>query len=244
MGYQRPFKSLPEAASAVSAYALQGHENHYNAQLHLELNKSARPSDYAALFHIRPILPDIDKIFDLGGNVGNLFYCYSKYLGELSHVTWQVLDMPVNIASGEKLARQRGAHQLKFTRDWMNASGADLLIVSGSLHYFEKPLPQMVNELHEKPTHILINRTPLTEGSPVATIQDAGEFRVACMLYNRSQLICDFVQLGYIVVDEWRAAELSLEIPGYPEHKIWAYSGFFLRRKSSSERTSEVSSLL
>jgi hypothetical protein len=36
------------------------------------------------------------------------------------------------------------------------------------------------------------------------------------------------------VVDEWKALELSLEIPGYPEHSIPAYTGMFLRRKDIS----------
>jgi hypothetical protein len=56
------------------------------------------------------------------------------------------------------------------------------------------------------------------------------------MLYNRSELIRDLQQLGYVVVDEWRAPELSMEIPGYPEHKIWAYSGIFLRYEGKEEK--------
>jgi putative methyltransferase (TIGR04325 family) len=230
LGHHRPFASLREANSAVAEYASDGHENPYNAQLHLELGKSARPSDYAALFYVRKILPHITTIFDLGGNVGNLFYCYSKHLDGLPGVSWEVLDMPANIRFGEQLAKQRGAHQLKFTTEWLNASNADLLIISGSLHYFEKTVPHMVSELPEKPKYILINRTPLTEASSVAMIQDAGEFRVACMLHNRLELIQQFIHLGYTVVDQWAAPELSLDIPGYPEYKISAYSGIFLFR--------------
>jgi len=52
---------------------MQGHENHYNTLFHLELNKSTRPSDYAARFYIRATLSDVGMIFDLGGNVGKLF---------------------------------------------------------------------------------------------------------------------------------------------------------------------------
>lgn len=229
VGYNRPFASLQEANTAVLPYADMGHEHPVNASQHLEFTKYGRPSDYAALFHIATILPEGHEIFDLGGNVGNLFYQYSNDLEGLSHVTWRVLDLPAHIVLGEAIAKERGAHQLLFTQDWAEASGADLLIVSGSLHYFERPLPEMVSELQKKPAYILINRTPLTEGVPVATIQDKGEYRVACMLYNKSELIRDLTQLGYVLVDEWRAAELSMEIPGYPEHTVAAYSGFFLR---------------
>jgi putative methyltransferase (TIGR04325 family) len=231
LAYHRPFKTLREAEEALSGYSCGGHENSYSIEEHLELSKAARPSDYAALFHLQPILSDIHRVFDLGGNVGNLFYCYSTYLDGFSRVSWQVMDMPANIASGKALAEQRGAHQLSFTTDWMDANGAELLISSGSLHYFEKTLPQMVSELRERPALILINRTPLTEGPPVATVQDNGAHRTACMIYNRRDLVRDFMRLGYVVEDEWSAAELSLEIPGCPEHRISSYSGMFLRHK-------------
>jgi putative methyltransferase (TIGR04325 family) len=82
-----------------------------------------------------------------------------------------------------------------------------------------------------KPAYILINRTPMTDGAPVATIQDLGIFRIACMIYNKAEVIRDLEQLDYDLVDEWKAAELSLEIPGYPEYRVPAYTGMFLRRK-------------
>ena len=231
MGYQRPFASLQEAKAAVSKYDSGGHENSQNVKNHLGMYKTARSSDYAALFYIQPILPGMTRIFDLGGNAGNLFYSYSNYLEWPAGLTWTVLDLPATMAAGEVVAKERGAHQLKFSGDWQNASGIDLLIVSGSMHYLEKPLWEMLGELGEKPKYLLINRTPLTEGAPVATIQDLGIFRIAAMLYNRSDVIRDIEKLGYALVDEWKAYELSLEIAGYPEHTIPAYSGMFLALK-------------
>jgi len=240
VGYHRPFSSLEEANIAVESYADMGHEHPVNASQHLEFNKFGRPSDYAALFHIQRILPEVHEIFDLGGNVGNLFYLYSKDIGGLSRVTWRVLDLPAHIALGEEIAKEREAHQLKFTQDWADANGVDLLLVSGSLHYFERSLAQMVIELRKKPKHILVNRTPLTDGAPVAAVQDKGDYRVACMLYNKREVIGELTQLGYVLVDEWRATELSMEIPGYPEHRISAYSGFFMSYKGEGIGTVRV----
>jgi putative methyltransferase (TIGR04325 family) len=231
VGYQRPFASLEEAEAAVSRYSLGGHEHPQNVKNHLGMYSRARPSDYAALFYIRPILPGIAKIFDLGGNAGNLFYSYSNYLSWPNGLTWQVLDLPANMAAGEAIAKERGAHQLRFTGEWKDADGAGLLIVSGSLHYLHRPLAEMIGELKERPSYILINRTPMTDGAPVATIQDLGIFRIACMVHNKAQVIRELEQLDYVVVDEWKAAELSLEIPGYPEQSVSAYSGMFLRRR-------------
>jgi putative methyltransferase (TIGR04325 family) len=231
IGYHRPFASLEEAEAAVSRYAQGGHEHPQNVKNHLGMYSRARPSDYAALFYIRPILPGIKRIFDLGGNAGNLFYSYSNYLSWPEGLTWQVLDLPANMAAGEAIAKERGAHRLQFTGDWKSADGADLLIISGSLHYLHEPLSEMLGELTVKPAYILINRTPMTDGAPVATIQDLGIFRIACMIHNKGQVIRDLERLDYVVVDEWKAAELSLEIPGYPEYRVPAYTGMFLRRK-------------
>jgi putative methyltransferase (TIGR04325 family) len=236
VGYQRPFASLEEADSAVSRYALGGHEHPQNVKNHLGMYSRARPSDYAALFYIRPILPGINRVFDLGGSAGNLYYSYSHYLDLPDGLTWQVLDLPCNMAVGEAIAKERGAQQLQFTGEWKDADGADLLIISGSLHYLHRPLAEMIGELNERPSYILINRTPMTDGAPVATIQDLGIFRIACMLHNKAQVIRDLEQCDYVVIDEWKAPELSLEIPGYPEHSVPSYTGMFLRRKDVSAR--------
>ena len=234
MGYQRPFASLEEACAAVAPYANQGHVNERNAEILLETTEAARPSDYAAMFHLRPLLPTVRRVFDLGGNVGNLFYCFQHYLDFPPDLVWTVQDLPAHLADGAALAARRGAAQLRFTGDWQEASAADVLIASGSLHYFDEILPRMVERLPRHPAYILINRTPLTEGRPVATVQDAKTFRVACMLYNRLDLIREFERVGYDLVDSWRAAELSLDVPGFPEHDVPEYSGLFLRRRDDT----------
>lgn len=234
VGYRRPFASLSEAKAALAAYGpaeATGHEAPANVRHHLELSEAARPSDYAAMFHMSSLLPQLATVFDLGGNAGNLFYCYNRYLRFREDLTWTVLDLPGNMEAGEEIAKERDVRALRFTTGWKEAAGVDLLLVSGSLHYLAKPLPEMIAELAVKPAHILLNRTPLVEGTQTAAVQVASGFRLACMLYNRPQLLSGLEALGYVVVDEWKAAELSMEIPGYPEYAVPAYSGAFLRRE-------------
>ncbi len=237
VGYRRPFASLAEARAAVAEQAVsptQGHEGLTNVRHHLELSSHARPSDYAALFHMRPLTGELTRVFDLGGNAGNLYYCYARYLGLRPDLRWTVLDLPANMAAGEEIARERGADALQFTPEWQEASGAGLLLISGSLHYMETPLPEMVGALAVKPEYILINRTPLVEGQATAAVQTASGFRLPCMLYNRAALLGELQSLGYALVDEWKAAELSMEVPGYPEYDVPAYSGAFLRRTENA----------
>ena len=110
-------------------------------------------------------------------------------------------------------------------------AGAELLIASGSLHYLDTPLSQMVAGLPEKPLYILINRTPLIDGPTKATVQDGGICRVGCVLYNRTEFVTPFEAIGYQVVDSWKAWELSLKLVGKPEYSALPYSGFFFRLK-------------
>lgn len=232
VGYQRPFATLQEAKNNIAPYSQGGHEHPRNALLHLDLSRSARPSDYAALFHIAGLAGSIERIFDLGGNVGNLYYCYANYLPRLQQCSWTVLDMPANLRFGQNLANERGVRQLSFTEDWRCASGCDLLIVSGSLHYFEEPVDRRLAMLESPPRYILVNRTPLTDAATVAVVQDAGDFLVACLLRNRQELLRQFSDAGYTLLDRWEAAELSLDVPSYPEYRVPAYSGFFFERSA------------
>jgi putative methyltransferase (TIGR04325 family) len=234
MGYMRPFDTLRDAYTAVAPYSEMGHENPENARLHLRINATARGSDYPVLFHMRPILPDVRRILDVGGNVGNLFYCYAKYL-DLSNLIWEVLDLPYNISEGRRLAKFLGQQgKLIFTDAWQDAAQADLAIISGSIHYFETPMYEIIAQFEQKPPYILINRAPLTEGQEVAVVQEAGGYRVACMLYNRVRLISGFEKIGYELMDSWQANDLSFRLPGYPEHTVPAYTGLFFRLASAT----------
>jgi putative methyltransferase (TIGR04325 family) len=229
LGIHRAFPTLAEAERAISSYANNGRQNPHCAELRLVQSTRPRPSDYAAMFHLVPEIGEAKRIFDVGGNVENLFYCYSEYLKFREDVVWEVYDLPRNVQNKAALGRGSDARNLKFTDRWDQASGCDILIASGSLHHFERPLPQLIDELPKKPRSILINRAPLIDGPSVAVTQDAGQYLTACMLYNRETLILDFMQIGYTLVDMWQAPELSLDVPGRPGHRIHSYSGLWFK---------------
>jgi putative methyltransferase (TIGR04325 family) len=228
LGYRRSFGTLDEVMRAVKPYARGGHENPANVALHLELNRMARPSDYAAFYYLRDPLLCVKKIFDLGGNVGNLYYCYRDYLPLRKDVVWTVFDLPETISRGRTLASSRNVPNLQFTDDLQQASGADLFIASGSLQYFDRSLPELLESIGQRPRYILINRTPLIDGPDFAVVQDAGHIRVGCKLYNRSKLIAQFERLGYGVLGEWQAPELRLSVLDRPSSSVAAYAGLWL----------------
>jgi putative methyltransferase (TIGR04325 family) len=243
VGYHRVFNSLSEAVAAARPYTDGGFEHPEYAKRHIALAGVAAPapSDYPALFHMRGLIYDRAKIFDFGGSIGNLFYLYDRYLHLPGDCTWLVFELPALVELGQNLAAKRGENRIHFSRKWEDATGAELLIASGSLRYFDTPLSQMVSGLPEKPSHILINRTPLINGPTKATVQDGGTHRVGCVLYNRTEFVTAFEAIGYEVVDSWKAWELSLKVVGKPEYSALPYSGFFFRLKGLAPKRRETS---
>ena len=232
VGYRRIFSDLAEAERAARPFLGPRPVANEYAELHMDLSASARPSDYPVLFHLNKILnlkPET-RVFDLGGCVGNLFYSYANYLDHPERLNWIVNDLPDLLAEGERIALRRTESRLKFSAGLEGLANCDVLLVSGSLHYFPEPLRAMLERYSARPQHIFINRTPLTNARECATVQDANGFLMPCRLWNRRELIADLKGLGYEKVDEWKVSDLSLKIPFYPDFSISEYTGLYLRR--------------
>jgi putative methyltransferase (TIGR04325 family) len=232
VGYRHAFPSLAEANESASRFIAAGHDSVGNARLHINLARLPRPSDYPVLFHLGKQLEGPARLFDLGGNVGNLFYCYQDYLSFSPDLRWIVHDVPEMLEIGRSLASERMEHRLSFTDRMEDLRQADILLASGSLHYLESDLPELLRGFTERPRHLLINRTPLTDREPVVTVQDATVYLCACRQIPRKALIRGLEELGYQLIDSWSVPELSLPIPFYPESSIDEYSGLYLTLKA------------
>ena len=195
------------------------------------MSDTVRESDYAVLFHLAPIISGLHRVFDLGGNVGNLFYSYQRKLSFPPGFVWTVYDLPVKKPVGEKLAAQRGETRIRFCDTLAEASGCDVLIASGSLHYFEEPLHRMLASLELPPKHVFINRTPFSNGPDLITVQDSRSYLVPCKFHSRISLINGMHALGYELQSEWPVYERRLPVPTHPDICPRTYSGFYFRRK-------------
>jgi len=231
LGYRWVFTTFSEAEATAARFIVSKHDHIDNAWTHLNFAKEARPSDYPALFYLTPVMSSSPNVFDLGGNVGNLFYCYARYLTFPSDLLWTVFDVPEMESIGRDVAHSRGETRLRFTTTLEDLSTTDILLASGSLHYFDVSLYELLQGVSSKPKHLIINRTPLTDAKSVVTVQDAGTYLCACKLYNKHDLMGRLQSLGYDLVDSWSVPELSIHIPCYPELSVPAYSGCYLRLK-------------
>jgi putative methyltransferase (TIGR04325 family) len=231
LGFRRTFPSFAAAQACASRYIQAGHEHPDEIRFHTSISDTVRESDYPVLFHLAPLVPQLRHVFDLGGNVGNLFYSYQHKLNFPPGVLWTVYDLPVKQPLGERLAAQRAETRIRFCNTLAEASGCDVFIASGSLHYFEEPLHQILASLVTPPKHIFVNRTPFSNGPDLITVQDSGSYLVPCKLHSRTALISGMHRLGYQVESEWPVHERRLPLATHPDICPRTYFGFYFRRK-------------
>ncbi|HEV2206408.1 MAG TPA: methyltransferase, TIGR04325 family [Candidatus Acidoferrales bacterium] len=234
-GQRGIFETFDEARAAARRTGLPSHEDPNQVTLHMELAKSLRTSDHPALFWLRAAADGHGlRVFDFGGNAGNLFYSYGPHLKSLGRLEWTVFDLPSVAKQGKKIAAERNAEGLSFASSPSEFRPDQVLLVSGALHYWETSIADFVRQFPVAPRHIVVNRTPITERvEPFAIVQRTATCAHPCIVRNAAQLIREFGSLGYLLVDRWIAPELRVRLPLFPGHSLPHYSGFYFRLENS-----------
>ena len=191
------------------------------------------PSDYPVLFWLNQLLKQGMVIFDLGGNVGLLFYGSKRYLNYPPDITWTVCEVPAAVSRGKVLAEERNEQRLFFTTDIEGAAGADVLIASAVLQLIEAPLWTTLARLPRRPRNLLINRVPLYQGPSFVTLYNMGPAIAPYQIWNRQEFIKHFEDCGYELADMWTAPDRSCSIPFYPERGVESQFGLYLKAVGS-----------
>lgn len=230
-GTRGVFSTFEEGWAAARRTGLPGHGDPSQVALHMELAKSLRPSDYAALCWLRAASNgDQLSVFDFGGNAGNLFYSYSAYLKSFGALDWTVLDIPPVIEQGRRIATERNAEGLGFASSPAEFRANQVLLASGFLHYWEGTIAEFLQQFPVLPRHVIVNRTPVSERQgPFVVVQQTPTCAHPCVVRNAAALISDFAALKYCLVDRWSAPELRIFLPLFPDHSVPHYSGFCFR---------------
>lgn len=222
------YDNFGDAWDAARRLKHAGHNHESNVTMHLGLSESPRPSDHTVILLLSKILGESPKplrVFDFGGNAGNLFYLYRRYLPANS-LDWTVYDIPEIVDRGRALAARRHETALHFTGDLRLPADTRVLLASGSLHYWEDSIARWFAALGHRPRHVIINRSPLCAGrAPFCTVQVTEQFCVPCLVRNVDELIAHFAREGYRLADRWKAAELSIAFPLRPHYEVPAYTG-------------------
>lgn len=227
LGYRRSFSSFDKARSCSSKYISAGHEHEDDIRMHLSSSRAARESDFPVFFYLSQSEEPLRSVFDFGGNIGNLFYCYQNYLNFSRDISWKVYDLPELRQAGQKIAAERGEARLRYVGGLDELETADLFLASGSLHYFESSLPELLAQANCLPTRVIVNRTPFSSAEDLITIQDNGSFLVPCKLHNKQKFINGMAALGYKLRGSWPVAERALYVPLHPDCSSSTYFGFY-----------------
>ncbi|CAN5422503.1 hypothetical protein BH09MYX1_BH09MYX1_18680 [soil metagenome] len=229
--YRGVFRTMAEArASAPDAKI--GFDFDESASLYDERIGKLFPSDYPAMFWLRECLRTARTVFDFGGHVGVSFYAYEKPLALDGDVRWTVCDMPKITSRGRVLAAVNGATNLSFCERFSECERYEVLLCSGSLHYLEPSLAELLAPLAKRPHHLVLNKLPLTSGSPFVTLQNTVHSFNPYKVQNREALLRGLTNLGYDVVDAWENADMACHIPLHRDRTVARYSGFYLRARA------------
>jgi putative methyltransferase (TIGR04325 family) len=231
LGFRRVFPSFAAAQTCASKYIRSGHEHPDEVRFHTSIADTVRESDYPVLFYLAPLVSELRRVFDLGGSIGNLFYSYQRKLNFPARLVWTVYDFSMHRPLVEELAFKRAETRIHFATTIAEASGCDVFVASGSLHYFEEPLHEILGRLENLPKHVFANRMPCSIGADLITVQDNRTYLVPCKLHSRATLITGMQSLGYELQSEWPVHERRLHVPTYPDLSARTYSGFYFRRK-------------
>ena len=227
LGYRRSFTSFEEAKSSSSKFISAGHEHEDDIRMHLSSSRAARESDYPVFFYLSQSEQALRSVFDFGGNIGNLFYCYQNYLNFSQDISWKVYDLPELREAGQNIAVERGESRLRYVDGLDALDPADLFLASGSLHYFESSLPELLAQAKCLPKRVIVNRTPLSSAEDLITIQDNGTFLVPCKLHNKRKFLEGMAALGDKLRGSWPVAERALYVPLHPDCSSSTYFGFY-----------------
>lgn len=233
------YYSWEEAVKAAADVAASGHRyagyDHPDLiDFHSSLSGKMRASDHAALFWIsRAAKCGRLRILDIGGCVGNLYHSYRPFLDADLDVEWTVFDLPAVCDAGRRIAAERGANrELRFITELHEAGDPNLVLISGALHYWPRPVQQLLPLIHGQPSWIVVNRTPMRSGGDPGffAVQDTGTCCVPAAVFQSEQLAAEFDKAGYKTVDAWECPELSFFFPGFRT----PYAGFCCRRLADS----------
>lgn len=193
-------------------------------------------SDYPSIYWLSRLLDAGErKVFDLGGHIGISYYGFRRYIDYPGDMQWLVHDLPAMARAGRAHALQHDPERrLAFSDQPEAADGCDVLFTSGALQYLDYTLPELLQRLQHRPSHVLVNLTPMHPRCSFFTLQN---IRIAICPYRVTavpEFIAGMESMGYALIDHWQSRERSLRIPFRPGYEVDSYHGFYFANPDRS----------
>jgi putative methyltransferase (TIGR04325 family) len=226
------YESYEEALRSAPTGRHLGYDNPGSAKLYERLIHRIAAYDYPVLLWLQRLFDERAKrVFDFGGHVGIAYYSYRKYIRYPLDLRWTVYDLPAVVAEGIARASQQDSdRQLSFTQRFVDGSGSDVMLASGSLQYLPTSFGDMLAKLTSPPRHILVNQLPVHPKSSYFTLNSIGTAFCPYHVFAERAFVDELRRAGYELEDRWDNPGKRCDIP-YPRgHSVEGYAGFYFRR--------------
>ena len=185
-----------------------------------------QPSAHAVFFWVSQLLRQGATLVDLGVVIGITYFLYTHRTALPEAARWTVVEVPAVAQRGAEIAAERKADSLSFATNLFSAGPCDILLSAGAIQYMESSIPGLIEHLDYRPSHILLNKVPLTEGRQFWSLQNFGAAVSPYQVWNEAAFLEYFARHGYRLRDRWRVTELCCDIPFHPSHHVSEMAGF------------------
>ncbi|MBN1104242.1 MAG: methyltransferase, TIGR04325 family [Deltaproteobacteria bacterium] len=104
------------------------------------------------------------NVLDFGGSLGTTYFQNRVFLAHLPGVRWNIVEQPRHVAAGKEFFEDEQLRFYESVDDCLSETGPNALILSGVLQYLERPY-EVLGELLRLPIdHVIIDRSPFSEG--------------------------------------------------------------------------------
>ena len=230
--FRNVFDSFEAAQNSAPVGRSIGYDNPDSAKMYVDRTRKIYPTDYPVIYWLQQLFEDgCTSVFDVGGHIGVSYYAYRKYLKYPHRFTWTVHDVPAVMAEGRRIAIEKDtATYLRFSDNFNDCDGVDVLFALGSLQYLPETLYGRLANLTIMPRYLLLNLTPLHERESFFTLQSIGTTFCPYRITAVGTFLKGIGSLGYKLLDTWDNPDKKCEIPFHPEYSLERYHGFCFKQ--------------
>jgi putative methyltransferase (TIGR04325 family) len=229
------FNSLAEAKKCIGP----GRPNSYGA---VELTENDIDSymqihlfDYPVIMNLLMMKNQIKSLIDFGGHIGVKYYAYKRLIPNIDEIIWKVVDFQSCIERGRIEALRRGAKNLFFQSNILEAGESDVLLISGAIQYVTTSIGDLLDSMACFPRFIIINKLPVHFGPDYYTIENFGNTKIPYRIYNNIGFDAQLFSRNFIKLDTWTIPSRKISIPFYEkmldrfamEGQVWENRKFY-----------------
>ncbi len=157
------------------------------------------------------------NVLDFGGSLGSTYFQNKKFLDQLDHVTWSIVEQPHFVDVGRKEFED---NKLKFydtVDECVTKEQPNVLLLSSVLQYMEKSYELLDQILRYGFEYIVIDRTSFNlENKNKITLQvvppSIYEASYPCWLFNENDFINYFISKQYKIIERFEGSDNKISV--------------------------------